>query len=93
MACELDFEATVIDERLDLIDDIVWRKAMEASFDEVRAAEGAGVEAAFFDVYDADEWRFAKNVLVASDGPVAYAVPVASIASAVLFCVTQILNK
>ena len=62
LAGELDFEASVIDERLDLIDDIVWRKAVEAAFDEVRAAECASVQAAFFDVHDADEWRFAKDV-------------------------------
>ena len=64
MAGELDFEATVIDERLDLIDDGVWCEAVEASFNQVRAAKGAGVEAAFFDVHDADVWRFAQDVMV-----------------------------
>ena len=62
LAGQLDFEATVIDERLDLIDYIVGRKAVEASFDEMRAAKGACVKTAFFDVHDADERGFAKDV-------------------------------
>jgi hypothetical protein len=62
LAGELDFEASVIDERLDLIDDIVWRKAVEAAFDEVRTAECTSVQTAFFDVHDSDERRFAKDV-------------------------------
>ena len=89
LACKLNFEATVIDECLDLIDNRVWRKAVETALDEMRAAKSSGVEAAFFDVHDADEWRFAKDVLVAIDCFVAIAVPVASIASAVLICVTR----
>ena len=59
---KLDFEATIIDERLDLIYDGLGRKAVETAFDEMRAAEGASVEAAFFDVHDADERGFAKDV-------------------------------
>ena len=35
---------------------------MEASFDEMCAAKGARVETAFFDVHDADERGFAKDV-------------------------------
>lgn len=62
LAGELDLEATVIDERLDLIHDGLRRKAVEASFDEMRTAEGASVETAFFDVHDADERGFAKDV-------------------------------
>ena len=65
LAGELDFKATVIDERLDLIDDGVWRKAVESAFDEMCAAEGAGIEAALFDVHDADVGRFAKDVVTA----------------------------
>ena len=61
LAGELDFEATVIDERLDLIDDNVRRKAVESAFDEMCAAEGAGVQTALFDVHDADVGRFAKD--------------------------------
>jgi hypothetical protein len=43
LAGELDFEATIIDERLDLIDDNVRCKTVESAFDEMRAAESAGV--------------------------------------------------
>ena len=64
LAGELDFEATVIDERLDLIYDSLGRKAVEAAFDEMGAAEGASVETAFFDVHDADERGFAKDVAI-----------------------------
>ncbi len=84
---QLDFEATVVDEGLDLVDDGVCVKAVEASFDEVRAAKSAGVEAAFFDVHDADEWRFAEDVLVAGKGLVAF------IASSVLYRITRIKNN
>ena len=62
---ELDFKASIIDERLDLIDNCVGSKAVEAAFDEMCAAEGACVEAAFFDVHDADERRFSKDVAIA----------------------------
>lgn len=61
LAGQLDFEATVIDERLDLIDNGVGRKAVKATFDKMRAAERAGVEAAFFDVHNADKRRLAKR--------------------------------
>jgi hypothetical protein len=43
LAGELDFEASVIDERLDLIDYGLRRKAVEPAFDEVRAAKSTGV--------------------------------------------------
>ena len=92
LAGQLYFEATVIDERLDLIDNRVWRKAVETALDEMRAAKGAGIEATFFDVHDANEWRFAKDVCGADAGLVASTVLVA-FASAVLFCVTQIPPK
>jgi hypothetical protein len=64
LAGELDFETTVIDERLDLIHDGLGRKAVEASFDEMGAAKGACVETAFFDVHDADERGFAKDIAI-----------------------------
>jgi hypothetical protein len=62
LAGELDLEATVIDERLDLIYDSLGRKAVEAAFDEMCAAKGACVETAFFDVHYAYERGFAKDV-------------------------------
>ena len=62
LAGELDLEATVIDKRLDLIHDGLGCKAVETSFDEMRAAKGACVKTAFFDVHDADERGFAKDV-------------------------------
>ena len=62
LAGELDFEATVIDERLDLIYDGLGRKAVEASLDEMCTAKRTGVKTAFFDVHDADEWGFTKDV-------------------------------
>ena len=43
LAGKLDFEASVIDKRLDLIDYGLRHKAVEPAFDEVRAAKSAGV--------------------------------------------------
>ena len=85
LAGELDLEASVIDESLDLIDNRAWSKTVEAAFDQVRAAEGAGIKASFFDVHDADVGRFAKDVLVAGNVLIAF-----FFASTVLFRVTQI---
>ena len=62
LARKLDLEATVIDECLDLIHDGLGRKAVETAFDEMRTAKGASIETAFFDVHDADERGFAKDV-------------------------------
>ena len=84
LAGQLDFEATVIDERLDLIDNGVGCKAVKATFDKMRAAERAGVEAAFFDVHNADKRRLAKDVVMHGPRHI-----VIANASAVLFSVTR----
>ena len=57
---KLDFEATVVHEVCDLLDDAFGGETSEASLHEVRAAEGAGVQASFFDVHDAHIGRFTE---------------------------------
>ena len=58
---ELDFVAAVVYKGVDLFDDKFGRKAVQAPLHEARAAEGAGVHAAFFDVHDAGKRRFSQG--------------------------------
>ena len=56
---QLDFGASVGHKALDLLDDSLGGIAFEPPLHEVRAAERAGVEATFLDVYDTHERGFA----------------------------------
>ena len=71
LAGQLNLDAAVSNEALDLLHDIGGGVAVQAALYESRGTVGAGIEATFFDVDDSYQRRFSQRNVIASPAMVA----------------------